>query len=241
MVKPTIGKKQYIAAAYDIISHQGPQALSIRSVARLLNCNTANLYRYFAGLEELLLYASLGYLGDYLLDVQQALKSTSHPVRRHLEVWRCFAEHSFCRAAVFNNLFFGAYSSRLEEILPEYHRLFPEQFAGLDGLERVFIAGNFDYRDYMMLDTCVKEGYIAACDAPYLNQIATNMYKGFLKKVADLNLGGAEALAEVDKFTGLLVFLFGRFTLEGAPLQQKHKYNEEENYEPGTSIAGGDG
>jgi hypothetical protein len=163
-------------------------------------------------MEELLLYASLGYLSDYLLDVQQVLKSTSDCVERHLNVWRCFAEHSFRRAAIFNNLFFGAYSNHLEEILPEYYRLFPEHSTGLDGLEQVFLEGNFDYRDYMMLDTCVKEGRITAADAPLLSQISINMYKGIFKKVVDLGLTGQEAAAEVRKFTGLLGFLFSRFT-----------------------------
>lgn len=216
MVKPSIGKKQYIAAAYDILSREGPAALSIRRVARKLDCNTANLYRYFAGKEELMLYASLGYLSDYLLDVQQVLKSTPDCVERHLSVWRCFAAHSFRRAAVFNNLFFGAYSSRLEQILPEYYRLFPEQCASLDGLEEVFVQGNFDYRDYMMLDTCVREGRIAAADAPQINQICTNIYKGFLKKVVDLGLTGQAAEAEAEKFTGLLDFLFSRFLTDAA-------------------------
>ena len=51
-MKNNISKEQYINEAYKILSTEGIQAISIRKLARGLECNTANLYRYFDGLEE---------------------------------------------------------------------------------------------------------------------------------------------------------------------------------------------
>ena len=65
-MRSDISKKSYIRAAYDILQEAGPEGLTIRSVADRLNCNSANLYRYFSNLEELALYASLKYLDDYI-------------------------------------------------------------------------------------------------------------------------------------------------------------------------------
>ncbi len=69
-MRSDISKKSYIRAAYDILQEKGPEGLTIRSVADRLNCNSANLYRYFSNLEELALYASLKYLDDYIREVE---------------------------------------------------------------------------------------------------------------------------------------------------------------------------
>ena len=78
-MRSDISKKSYIRAAYYILQEKGPEGLTIRSVADRLNCNSANLYRYFSNLEELALYASLKYLDDYIREVG-ALSHSGKPI-----------------------------------------------------------------------------------------------------------------------------------------------------------------
>ena len=70
-MKDNISKANYIPAAYDILSRDGVPAVTIRRLAEELRCNSANLYRYFDGLDELIIYASLKYLKSYINEVQQ--------------------------------------------------------------------------------------------------------------------------------------------------------------------------
>ena len=66
-MKENISKEQFIKATYEILSKEGIQALSIRRPGKVMDCNPANIYRYFTGMDELVLYASLQFLRGYTI------------------------------------------------------------------------------------------------------------------------------------------------------------------------------
>lgn len=185
-MKENISKTNYILTAYDIINTHGVGALTIRRLADELECNSANLYRYFDGLEELMMYASLKYLEAYLSEVRVILMQPSGSLEVHFRVWECFARHTFSAPEVFNNLFWGKYSHQLDRIIQEYYSLFPEEIAGVDDYMReLFLSGDFDYRDYLMLMRCVEDGLISEQQAAFLNTVTMHLYKGFFKELLD--------------------------------------------------------
>lgn len=206
-----ISKKQYVVAAHQIIREDGLPALTIRRLGRDLNCNTANLYRYFESLEQLTMYAALPYLRNYLMEVVALLDAEDDCVKRYFGVWDCFCNHAFANAAAFDMLFFGKYQSTLYLVMRDYYTMFPEEVDGLGSMRTIFLQGDFDYRDYLFLDDIVRHNRMEEHDAVMLNRVMINMYKGFFKKVLDLELAPTEQKAERQKFRDAMDFIFAPF------------------------------
>lgn len=185
-MKNNISKEQYINEAYKILSTEGIQAISIRKLARGLECNTANLYRYFDGLEELMMYASLKYLRNYLKEINDLVAKNLNALEMHIAVWECYARHSFANPEIFNNMFFGKYSNRIDGVIADYYKIYSDEISNLsDELKAVFVNGNFDGRDYLMLIRCVEEGFFDLKDAEEINQLTIYLYKGHFKDILD--------------------------------------------------------
>lgn len=185
-MKDNISKANYISAAYNILSREGIGAVTIRRLAEALDCNSANLYRYFAGLDELISYASLKYLKDYLNEVRELPGQNFDTLTLHFAVWECFARYTFSSPELFNNLFWGKFSHQLDHIMQEYYALFPDELQGIDPyMHTVFLNGDFDYRDYLMLARCVEDGLFSQEDAKFLNTVSMHLYKGFFKDLLD--------------------------------------------------------
>ena len=140
-MKENISKEQFIKATYEILSKEGIQALSIRRLGKVMDCNPANIYRYFTGMDELVLYASLQFLRGYLKDVASCFERIQDGLKLHFAVWRCFAESSFERPEIFDNLFFGKYSARLDQIMKEYYQMYPEELPDIYAETGEIIAG----------------------------------------------------------------------------------------------------
>lgn len=192
-MKPNISKECYIRTAYQIILNEGPQALSIRRLAKELGCNTANLYRYFKSLDELAGYASLQYLKDYLEELKILLYAETDSLSKFIAIWECFARYSFKSPEVFNNLFFGNHGGSLDEIVKDYYQMFPEDMQGMSDEDREsFLNGDFDYRNYMLALRCAKDGFFKMEDVDMVNRLSSAVYKGFLKELLDMKRAGKE-------------------------------------------------
>lgn len=195
-MRSDISKKSYIRAAYDILQEAGPEGLTIRSVADRLNCNSANLYRYFSNLEELALYASLKYLDDYIREVG-ALSHSGKPIlEQHLEVWSIFSRHAFHSPQIYNNLFFGKYSDKLGSMIADYYELFPEETLdmNMDYVPVFLKEGDFLKRDYMMLEKCIRDGIFTELEAVLINKMSIYLCKGCIKTILDHPERDAEAI-----------------------------------------------
>lgn len=208
MTQKAITKEQYILAAHQIIRRDGLPALTIRRLGRDLECNAANLYRYFESLEELSMYAALIYLRSYLKEVGQILQREQDCIAQYYIVWDCFCKHAFTSAPFFDLLFFRRYHQRLYIVMRDYYSLFPEEIKELGEQRAAFLQGDFDYRDYLMLDECVRQNRIDEDDAIMLNRISNSLFKGHFKKVLDLELGAAEQEAVRRKFLDEICFVF---------------------------------
>ena len=69
-----LSRKDYVVQASRIIKKEGVEAISIRRIAAELGCSSASMYRYFQNLDELLFYAQLDALNEYILDLSKCEK-----------------------------------------------------------------------------------------------------------------------------------------------------------------------
>lgn len=185
-MKNNITKQNYIQSAYQILMEEGIEAISIRRLAKELDCNTANLYRCFHDLDELILFASLKFLKEYLYEVKEVQYNAKNNLDLFYKIWDCYTKYSFTYPGIFNHLFFGKYSNKIEYIMKEYYSVFPEEISEFDDeMQKVFINGDFNSRNYMMLEKCVKEGSINVSDINIINDIQIYIYRGFLKDILD--------------------------------------------------------
>lgn len=185
-MKSNITKKQYIIETYRILQEEGTTGLSIRRLAKELNCNIANLYRYFDGLEELLVYACIGFLEGYIQDISEIEKKNLDPMEEYFQIWNRFAYHSFHHPITFNEVFFGKYSSDINRITSDYYGMFPEQLLNLTDYNReVYRLGDFECRDLLALGRCVESNAIKQTEVDFLSKISIFLYKGMLKQVID--------------------------------------------------------
>ena len=130
-MREDLTQRRFIEETYRIISTEGREALSIRRLARDMHCNSANIYRYFKDLDELVTYASLRYLTAYLGDVAVCYAKSETTYQTHVAVWDCFSRHAFASGPIFDNLFFGRHSRMLNDIIKNYYAMFPEDLSGL--------------------------------------------------------------------------------------------------------------
>ena len=86
-----LSRKDYVELASRIIKEEGVGAVSIRRMATELGCSSASMYRYFDNLDELLFYAQLDALNEYILDLSIREKEWKDIWDVHFGIWRSYA------------------------------------------------------------------------------------------------------------------------------------------------------
>ncbi len=214
-MREDLTQRRFIEETYRIISTEGRDALSIRRLARDMRCNSANIYRYFKDLDELVTYASLRYLAAYLSDVAACYELSENTYQTHVAVWDCFSRHAFKNASIFDNLFFGRHSSMLNDIIRSYYAMFPEDLNGLSPtIADAFKDGSFNNRDYIMISRCVKEGYFTAEDARFLNGLSIHLFLGYLKELLSCDFASERAGASQKDFMYALTRIMDHYRLK---------------------------
>ena len=196
-----LSRRDYINKANEIVRKEGPQALTIRRIARELNCSSASLYHYFESLEELLYYAQIGFLDFYLEEISKSEKNWKDAWDVHIGIWECYTRAAFTYPQAFNTIFFSPMSKKFTRVLREYHELFPEYLNLVSPyLHRMLETPDFQERDYLMCLSCVEAGVLAKENARPLNQITCMIYKGYLKGIIDNGIRPDEIEGKVTQF-----------------------------------------
>ena len=132
-------KRDYIEATYDILCENGMEGFTIRKVAEKVGCSSAALYKHFKDADHLLSLASLRYLSQYSEDIAFLSQLESDYLEMNLLMWESFAYYSFENIPIFENLFFGKKTSKIQEIVLEYYTEFPEDLTKLSGYFKMII------------------------------------------------------------------------------------------------------
>ena len=179
-------RRDYIAKANEIIHSEGIEAVTIRRIAREMGCSTASLYRYFDNRDELLYYAELGEMNDYIRRLNAAEKNWRNVWDIYVGVWYCYSMEAFRKPEAYNLLFFENNNNKLRVSIREYYRMFPEN---LQLSNRVFHdmlqTPDFMGRDFEMCRKCIRATAILFDDAVKLNRMVCLLFKGYFKTVCD--------------------------------------------------------
>ncbi|MGF6989310.1 AcrR family transcriptional regulator [Lachnospiraceae bacterium PF1-21] len=195
-----LSRKEYVEKAHEILEKEGAEAISIRRLAKELGCSSTSLYRHFSNLEELLFFAQLGYLQDYLEDLRGHEGAWNNVWESHIGVWECFSRQAFTTPEAFDCIFFGAQSKHLPEALREYYEMFPEELQILSGyLQYMLQEGDFVKRDFYMSLRCLEAGVITLDNAIRMNHMSVYCFKGIFKGVLEQREKGEKKKIDVEQ------------------------------------------
>ncbi len=181
-----LSRKDYVVMASRIIKSEGVGAISIRRIATELGCSSASMYRYFKNLDELLFYAQLDALNEYILELSNREKEWKGIWDMYFGIWRAYATEAFKKPEAFECIFYRNINKDLGEALREYYEMFPEAIVRVSPLikEMLEIPGYYD-RDYLICRRLVEEKEIAEENARKLNHVLCTLFVGYFKFVQE--------------------------------------------------------
>ena len=197
-----LSRKDYVVMASRIIKSEGVGAISIRRIATELGCSSASMYRYFKNLDELLFYAQLDALNEYILELSNREKEWKGIWDMYFGIWRAYATEAFKKPEAFECIFYRNINKDLGEALREYYEMFPEAIVRVSPLikEMLEIPGYYD-RDYLICRRLVEEKEIAEENARKLNHVLCTLFLGYFKFVQE---NGVERGKSGSWWTGIL-------------------------------------
>ena len=181
-----LSRKDYVVMASRIIKSEGVGAISIRRIGTELGCSSASMYRYFKNLDELLFYAQLDALNEYILELSNREKEWKGIWDMYFGIWRAYATEAFKKPEAFECIFYRNINKDLGEALREYYEMFPEAIVRVSPLikEMLEIPGYYD-RDYLICRRLVEEKEIAEENARKLNHVLCTLFLGYFKFVQE--------------------------------------------------------
>ena len=174
-----LSRKDYVVQASRIIKKEGVEAISIRRIAAELGCSSASMYRYFQNLDELLFYAQLDALNEYILDLSKAFK----------------------KPQAFEAVFYRNINRDLGEALKEYYEMFPDAIIQVSPfIKEMLEIPSYYQRDYYICKLLVAEGKISEENAKKLNHIICTLFLGYFKFVQEHGISQDEIPELVNQF-----------------------------------------
>lgn len=167
-----------------ILKEQGLPGVTIRRIAAKAGCNSATLYNYFQDLDELILFGSICFLRDYVVDLVRQLTADMTSLQRYRMIYRCFNQKAFQFPEIFFSMFFGRYSGKLGRVIQTYYMdLFPEELEGLPAdIREMVIRGTLVERDQVVMASLVEDGFVAPERAAETLEIIVALHGSYIYK-----------------------------------------------------------
>lgn len=174
----------FVEATEKILKAEGIGGVTIRRVAAEAGYNSATLYNYFRDLDDLILFGSVCFLREYVLDLSRQLKPEMNALERYRTIYRCFNDHAFQAPEIFYNMFFGKYHDRLEDVIHIYYlELFPDELKDLpEDARQMMLRGNLADRDLVVMDHMVEEGFVPAAQAAEILEIIVALHESYIHR-----------------------------------------------------------
>lgn len=180
-----ISDETYIQTVYEMIVNCGLEEVSIRKIAKKLNCSSATLYRHFESLEHLISFASIRFLRPYIEELK-IIVPQKMTLDTYLKVWESFAKISFANPKIYNGMFFGQYSNVLAKTIKIYYSMFHSEIDDIDEvISRFLVESDFNKRDLMLLESCTADEKFTKQDLELISNLCVHLYKGMLKTILD--------------------------------------------------------
>lgn len=175
-------KADYIKVARSMIEECGFDDISIRKIADKMGKNSATLYKYFEGIDILLLFASISYLKEYIEELLPSIRDIEEPKEKYLKVYEVFNKHSFNNPEIYFNLFYGPQSKHTKRVIEEYYILFPEELGNEEENEinLMLRQGDIINRDTQLTKLFLVKGIFNKIEVNYLIDIAVRVHSSYL-------------------------------------------------------------
>lgn len=196
-----LNRKDYVVLASKIIKEEGIGAISIRRLANDLGCSSASMYRYFKNMDELLFYAQLEALNEYILDLSKREKDWKDIWDAYFGVWESYAGEAFKNPQAFEAIFYRNLNKNLGEALKEYYDMFPDAIVKVSPMIKEMLeVPSYYERDFYMCSHLIKEGEITYEHAVRLNHILCTLFLGYFKFVQEHGVEPETIPGLVDRF-----------------------------------------
>lgn len=177
----TSKKYDLIRVTYEMLQTSSPEDLKIRDIAAAAHCTSAVIYKHFNDLDHLIMIASVRFLEDYIIELQDITNQSIDPLTVETTMWQAFAKHAFKNLEVFDLFFWGKYKEYFGDTIYEYYQMFPEQWTRLNGLYTVvFFNNDLKERNRTILTQAANAGYFKIEDVPFLADLQCDFFHGML-------------------------------------------------------------
>lgn len=175
-------KRKYIECAERIIRNEGIEALTIRRLGKEMKFNSATLYTYFQDLDELLLYVTFKFRKEQLLRDSREILPSMDSREQYLKMYEIYCDYSFRYPEIYYNMYFGRASYKLDAVLHEYYRLFPEEFVSQTQLIKDIIThGNVYQGEILALEHLAEEGFIKKENIGMVANIVVRVHASYMR------------------------------------------------------------
>lgn len=200
-----------IKATEQLIQEAGLQHVTSRMIGSIAGYSSSTIYSYFEDVNELILFASIGYLREYLHTLSGESFRGLTSKEYYIQVTHLFTSSMFENPEIFYNMFFGPHRDNLCSIIQEYYDLFPEEISTLPvELSSMVREGNLYERHRYQVRQLIRDGYLSAEHEEKILNLVIRMQQSFLIDLRDQKEPDAQAALE--RFMELLHFI-----LDSAP------------------------
>lgn len=180
-------KIELILNTYELLKTHSPKDVTIRMIASASNCATTTIYKHFSDVEQLILFSSIKYIEDFIVESQAIAKECHNALDMRRIMWQSFAKYAFQNVEVFEFLFWSSNTTRLGDTIYDYYQLFPDEWKKLDGLfTSVYFNDDIEERNRIMTHRVAASGYIKHDDANILSDMECQIFHGLLMKYKKL-------------------------------------------------------
>ena len=198
-----------IRATEQLIRTKGLQHVSSRMIGNIAGYSSSTIYSYFEDINELILFASIGYLRDYVHKLSEVGLKGLNSKEYYIQVTCLFTSSMFEHPDIFYNMFFGPHRDNFCSIIQEYYDLFPAELPDLPvELNSLVREGNLFQRHRHLVQNMIQEGYLPAQTVERILNLVIRMQQSFLIDVRDQKEQDLQAV--MARFTDLLHFILDK-------------------------------
>lgn len=200
--------KIFIDAAVQIIEEKGIEAVTIREVAKIAGYNSATIYNYFDNRNQLVFFAAVQFIGDYVQDLPGYMNQSDNILERFILNWECFCKYSFKKPQIYYALFTADIGDYPEDLIQNYYTLFPEVIDNApQELIPMLLESDLSKRASLAIQPCIEEGYFSQEEAAELDEMIMLVYQGMFSLLTNnrLNYSVEEAIDRTVKYIRRIV------------------------------------
>lgn len=175
----------FIEAAIAIIEEEGINKLTIRKVADRAAFNSATLYNYFENLDELLYFAVLSFMKDYLEELDSMNFEGESKIEVYKEIWISFTEHALTYPEYYYIIFFKETFRIRDDMLETYHDIYPERLNESSSFTTMLSNANLYKRSKVLMDDIIENGELDEEDGRIIDEIVVRTFHSLLRDTRD--------------------------------------------------------